>query len=130
MTTPLHPQASRLLLAARFVLVAWFSLALFAIQIGLSLFFTPDELWLLHPNVFAMLLIFQLTVAIGYICAAMGVKCSTCGRRMFFEDLAPKHVSAPRIWSMDHWASTVIEILRFGRCSCMYCGSKFVVRYL
>ena len=130
MSTPLHPQATRLLLAARLVFVAWVSLALLAIQIGLSLFFTPDELWLLHPDIFAILLIFQLTVAIGYIWAAVGVKCSTCGRHMFFEDLGPKHASAPRVWSMDHWASTVMEILRFRRCSCMYCGSKFMVHYL
>ncbi len=117
-----------MLLAARLVLVAWLAPFLLVIQIGISLLFTPAELWLLHRNVFAVLFTVFVAFSIGYLATALGIKCATCGRRLLIERSGPKHPNSRQVWFMDRWATAIIDVVRFGHCTCMYCGSKMRVR--
>jgi len=119
-----------MLLAARLAFAAWLALALLVMQIGLSLFITPADLWLLHRNAFATILFLVIAFSFGYLVAAFGVKCAICGHRIFIEHPGQKHANSTRVWFMDRWASAVVELLRFGHCTCMYCGSTLQVRPL
>lgn len=76
---------------------------------------------------FVLLLSAFMFSASGYCVAAVAVRCSSCGRRFLIETPGAKHAKASRVWGFDHWATSIVEILRRGRCTCMYCGVEQIV---
>ena len=55
-------------------------------------------------------------------------KCSHCGRRFLLEFPGKKHPLARKRMALDHWASTVLDIVSEGRFVCMYCGEEYRTR--
>jgi hypothetical protein len=122
MDEPLHPQASRISLAAWLVVGAWCLLAVLVIWLILAYLPSLRGAWFLEGSVFMGILSIFITFAIIYAFLAFTFRCQSCGKRFFVESFGTKHRDARRIWGMDHWASAVIDVLRRGECTCMGCG--------
>lgn len=54
-------------------------------------------------------------------------KCQNCGRRFLVEHPGVKHSNAVKFGKMDYWSSAVIDILKNGEFTCMYCGVRFAL---
>jgi hypothetical protein len=72
----------------------------------------------------AVLWIFVVS-ALFYTGLAFLLKCPSCNRRFLVESLDQKHRNAHKLKGLDHWATTVIDIGRNKRFTCMYCGQTF-----
>lgn len=77
------------------------------------------------------LLIFDL-VAIGvtisiYMLMAQVLRCQSCGKKILVQQLGEKPSSVRSVWGMDAWASTVVNVVKSKRFSCMHCGQEYSI---
>src|SRR5436190_290034 len=123
-----HPHPARVVFTAWLVVAAWCVLGLIIVLVCLAQFQGLRSAWPFQPAVFVSLFSVLVGLGIVYLGFAIAVRCPSCARRLFVELPGRKHLSASRIWGMDHWASSVVDVLRQGHCTCMYCGSVTRVR--
>lgn len=123
MDEPRHPQSSQIVSAAWFAVAAWATLALFIILFGLAQFQSLRGTWLFEASIVAVVLTAFVCFGAAFIVLAVPIRCQACGKRLFVETSAPKHPRASRVFGMDHWASSVVNIVRHSQCNCMNCGS-------
>ncbi|SRR6266436_8255915 len=128
MNGPTHPHAPQVVVAAWLVVAAWCVLAFLVAQFSLAQIQALRGTWPFEASVTAVLLAVFVGLAIAYLAFAIIIRCEFCGKRLFLEVPGPKHPRASRVWGMDHWASSVVNVLRHGQCTCMYCGSVAKVR--
>ena len=128
MSHVLHPQARLAIIAAWLVIGAWCVLALLIVQLILGQFQAVRGAWFLEASIFVSLLSALIVLGVFYALLAFSLRCQACGKRFYVEAPGPKDSNARRIFGMDHWASAVIDILRRGKCTCMYCGALVRVR--
>lgn len=126
MNEALHPRATLVVVAAWLVVAAWCLLALLIVQFGLSQFQSLRGTWPFAASVTVLILAAFVAVGFAYVVFAILLRCPACGRRFFIEMPGPRHPKVSRVWGMDHWASSVVTVLRKGQCGCMSCG--FVIR--
>ena len=60
--------------------------------------------------------------------AAFFTRCPECHRKFLVQTYQGKIFGARTGFGLDLWASAVIDILRWGSCSCMYCGRRISVK--
>ena len=119
----MHPKASQIVIAAWLAIAAWTALALFIILFGLAQFQSLRGTWPFKASIATALLVAVVCFGATFFALAVPIRCHACGRRLFVETEAPKHPGASRVFGMDHWASSVVNIVRRRQCNCMHCGS-------
>jgi|RhiMethySRZTD1v2_1073278.scaffolds.fasta_scaffold124939_1 hypothetical protein len=123
MADSVHPQATRVVIAAWLVVLAWCSLAFLILQFALAHFQALNGTWPFVASVTTALLVAVVALGLTYVALAVSIQCQSCGKRLFVEMRGEKRPRASRVWGMDHWASAIVNVLRQGQCTCMYCGS-------
>ena len=123
-----HPRAAQIVVAAWLIVAAWCALAFLIAQFALAQLQSLHGAWPFEASVTATLLALLVGLGIAYLAFAISIRCQSCGKRLFLEVPGPKHPRASRVWGMDRWASSVVNVLRQGQCTCMYCGSVTRVR--
>ena len=128
MDEPIHPSASIVVVAAWLVAAAWGVMAVLIVQFSLAQVPSLRGTWPFEASVTADLLAVFVCLALAYLVLATVIRCQSCGKRLFFEGLDSEYPHASRIWGMDRWASSVVNVLRCGECTCMHCGALVRVR--
>ena len=108
-------------MASGFIFIAWALLLLFFVFLlfgSLGKMRGPD--WLIVGTLWAF-----VASALAYAIVAFQLRCPSCNRRFLVESLAQKHPHARKLKGIDHWATTVIDIVKRKKFTCMYCGQEF-----
>src|ERR1051325_2951544 len=128
MADSVHPQATRVVIAAWLVVLALCSLAFLILQFALAHFQALNGTWPFVASVTIALLVAVVALGLTYVALAVSIRCQSCGKRLFVEIRGEKRPRASRVWGMDRWACAIPNVLRQGQCTCMYCGSVTKVR--
>ena len=123
-----HPQAARVVAAAWLVVLGWCLLGVLIFQFALAQLQSLRGTWPFVASVTTALLVAVVALGLTYLALAVSIRCQSCGKRLLVEMRGDKHPRASRVWGMDHWASAIVNVLRQGQCTCMYCGSVTKVR--
>lgn len=75
---------------------------------------------------FATLLIALIILAIGYGLLALSLRCEGCGKSLLME-AGVLHKNARKRKGLDHWATTILDVLLVGKFRCMYCGENYQI---
>ncbi len=69
-----------------------------------------------------------LIVWVTYIAFILGLRCPGCRGRFLLESWwRPRHPGARRIGAFDYHGTAVVDVIRYRRITCMYCGRLWEV---
>lgn len=111
------------LLACYLLMIAWVTLAVFAL---LFILYASDNSEILN-TAFKTTLIVVVIAALSYVLLALRLHCPACNRRFLLQTPGPKHPSVRSLIGLDYWATSAMEVVLRGMFTCMYCGEKCIV---
>jgi hypothetical protein len=120
--TPRFQLHLRLKIAAWAAILAWVFLGvLFLGIVPYKLGVFTSELTTATP----ILLFGGLAFSSIYVILALTLRCPSCEKHFLVERRGQKHSSARKISIISYWATTVLDVIRKNRFTCMYCGTQF-----
>ena len=123
----LYPSRYQLLVPAYLCALAWALLALWLVLFGVNALLRVTEQPTLSDHLLMVVFIAFFTVAVFYLPAALFARCTSCNRHIFVEGFRRKHPGFQRYRGLNHFSTTVINVLRDKPFQCMYCGSAYRV---
>jgi hypothetical protein len=118
------PRPLLLLTACHILFFAWAELFLFV-----GLFSVAAVTKAEHVTAWSVIALGGLAiVAPIYVVLAFQLRCPSCRRRFLIEDMKQKHPAARKLPWIDHWATTSIDVVRWRKFTCMYCGQEFELK--
>ncbi len=119
------PKPLLLLATCHVLFFAWAELFLFVFLFAIAAVTNTE--YIATWSVIA--LIGLVIIAPIYVLLALQLRCPSCSRRFLIEDLKPKHPAAHKLPWLDHWATTAIDVVRWKKFTCMYCGQEFELKH-
>lgn len=120
----LFPRPLLLLTACHILFFAWVELFLFIVLFAVAAVIKAEHLATWSVVALGGLVI----IALIYGLLAFQLRCPSCKRRFLIEDLKQKHPKARKLPWIDHWATTAIDVVRWRKFACMYCGQRFELK--
>ena len=117
-----YENSLKLLIACYFVISAW--LVLIGLLLVILVASTTGSTKL--NLTFAGLLISLIIIVLGYGLLAWSLRCEACGKSLLIE-AGVLHKNARKRKGLDHWATTILDVLLVGKFRCMYCGENYQI---
>jgi small-conductance mechanosensitive channel len=119
---PVYPQSKKLLLDARFVLVAWALLALFPL-VYFSLRLTGAQ----SIAVPSFILFAFLWAVVAHVALSLSHRCPACRKHPTIQGFKAPHPRSVEQSAVAGWAGAVVNVLRRRQLVCIHCGAAFQV---
>lgn len=117
-----HVRSTAILIACYACASAWISLAAFLLLFAIGAAGGGGRVltWLSAAS-----LVCAVASGAGYLLLALNLRCENCGTLLFLEGGEPKHPKAKKALAISYWASSVFEVVRYRRLTCMHCGEEY-----